>query len=60
MRLTQDIFSTADSQPEGHDPVVDSEAIFQGVQKFLSETEHLFKSVYRHSDCDDKLQEQLL
>lgn len=40
--------------------MVDSEAIFWGVQKFLSETERLFKSVYRLSDCEDKLQEQLL
>lgn len=60
MRLTQDIFGIADSQPGGHDLVVDSEAIFWGVQKFLSETERLFKSVYRLSDCEDKLQEQLL
>lgn len=59
MRLTQDIFGIADSQPGGHDPVVDGEAIFWGVQKFLSETEGLFKSVYRLSDCKDKLQKQL-
>lgn len=59
MRLTQGIFGIADSQPGGHDLVVDSEAIFWGVQKFLSETESLFKSVYRLSDCEDKLQEQL-
>lgn len=59
MRLTQDIFGIADSQPGGHDPVVDGEAIFRGVQKFLSETEGLFKSVYRLSDCKDKLQKQL-
>lgn len=59
MRLTQGIFGIADSQPGGHDLVVDSEAIFWGVQKFLSETESLFKSVYRLSDCEDKLREQL-
>jgi len=50
MGLTQDIFGIADSQPRGHDPTVDSEAIFWGMQKFLSETERLFKSVYRLSD----------
>lgn len=50
MGLTQDIFSIADSQPRGHDPTVDSEAIFWGMRKLLSETECLFKSVYRLSD----------
>lgn len=50
MGLTHDIFGIADSQPGGHDPLVDSEAIFWGMQKFLSETERLFKSVYRLSD----------
>lgn len=57
MGLTQDIFGITDSQPGGHDPTVDSEAIFWGMQKFISETEHLFKSVYRLSDWEDKLQE---
>lgn len=50
MGLTQDIFGITDSQPGGHDPTVDSEAVFWGMQKFPSETEHLFKSVYRLSD----------
>lgn len=32
MGLTQDIFGITDTQPRGHDPTVDSEAIFCGMQ----------------------------